>query len=533
MGFGRAGNGVDILEITKLKRRSTTLIRWIASLLTLLLAQSDHGFLALTLAAGAAGVSLPAPQDAASLRQSAAPAALDVSIGSPAAKATRATALGLKDALRRAYESNPQLIAQRASTRGIDENLQIAFGAFLPKVSGQASAGILSLNLLNQRADASAFGGRDGLDLKSHTNPVFAGATATLNIFNGFKGVNGINQAEAQIHQSRELLRASEINVLLAAVSSYMGVLADTAILRVRRNYAEVVAAQLGVAREKVKAGEISATDLSQVETYLALGEKNQMIANTTLQGSIAGFTRIVGVAPKSLAPAAPVDALLPKTLEAALLQGARDHPLLSAARYNVDINSYAVKMTESQLLPSVDLTASYGQNWNYFGTQGQRLYQGGGAVQLNVPLYDGGVSYGQIRQVKEKLGEAQALYDLQLSLVRQQIQTAWAEYKNAQGVLAKALQQVSAAEKALAGLRYELGFGVRTTFDVLNYQQILADARIGLVNAQKDRVLISYNLLASIGALTADMLALEGPRYDPRSHYDRVRLQMFGTNPR
>lgn len=437
----------------------------------------------------------------------------------------------INDALKRAYETNPQLSAQRANTRGIDENLQIALGSFMPKVYGQATALTQSFNLLSPRYDQTAFG-RDGIDLKTNPTPVYAGVTAALNVFNGFKGVNGVNQAEAQIHQSRELLRTSEISVLLAAVQSYMAVMNDLATYNVRFKYAEIVSQQLSISREKVKNGEISVTDTSEIESYLAQGERNIISAKTSIQGSIAFYKRVTGIAPKKLVPPKSIQDKLPKTLGDALSRGFRDHPLVIAARYNVDINKYAVKMAEANLLPTVDLVAGYGQNWNFFGTQGQRLYQGGGGVQINVPFYDGGVSYGGIRQAKQRVGEAESLYDFQISQIRQQIETNWAAWKNSALLLDKARLQVDRAQEALSGLRYEIGFGLRTTWDVLNYQQILTEARIAMINAQRDRILTSYNLLASIGGLSAQNLNLETSTYDPKQHYNNVKMQMIGNEP-
>lgn len=267
---------------------------------------------------------------------------------------TRPKNVGLNSTFKQAYITNPQLNAQRANTRGIDENLQIALGSFMPKIYGQATALTQNFNLLSPRYDQSAFG-LDGVDLKTHPTPVYAGVTASLNVFNGFKGVNGVNQAEAQIHQSRELLRASELSVFLAAVQSYMSVLNDTAIFNIRQNYVQVVREQLLVSQEKVKAGEISSTDIHEIESYLAQGERNTIASNTLLQASIAFYKRVTGLAPVSLSPANPIDDKLPKTLDGAINQGFSRHPLVVAARYNVDINKYAVKIAESGLLPTVD----------------------------------------------------------------------------------------------------------------------------------------------------------------------------------
>jgi outer membrane protein len=70
---------------------------------------------------------------------------------------------------------------------------------------------------------------------------------------------------------------------------------------------------------------------------------------------------------------------------------------------------------------------------------------------------------------------------------------------------------------------------GQRTTLDVLNAQQSLVNARIGLITAQHDRVVASYSLLAGVGRLSAEVLGLPVEIYDPTVHYHQVRDSWFG----
>jgi outer membrane protein len=57
-----------------------------------------------------------------------------------------------------------------------------------------------------------------------------------------------------------------------------------------------------------------------------------------------------------------------------------------------------------------------------------------------------------------------------------------------------------------------------------------LLNARVNLVTAQRDRVVASYNVLASIGRLSAQRLSLKTSVYNPRIHYDQVRDKWIGT---
>jgi len=72
-----------------------------------------------------------------------------------------------------------------------------------------------------------------------------------------------------------------------------------------------------------------------------------------------------------------------------------------------------------------------------------------------------------------------------------------------------------------------------RTTLDILNAQQELVNARVALVTAQHDRVVVSYTLLAAVGGLSMARLGLDVLIYDPQVHYQQVRDAWIGVrNP-
>ena len=82
----------------------------------------------------------------------------------------------------------------------------------------------------------------------------------------------------------------------------------------------------------------------------------------------------------------------------------------------------------------------------------------------------------------------------------------------------------------ALAGVREEAKVGQRTTLDVLNAQQLLLNARVNLITAQRDRVVGSYALVSATGRLSSATLGLKVDRYDPTIHYDQVKDKWWGV---
>jgi outer membrane protein len=106
----------------------------------------------------------------------------------------------------------------------------------------------------------------------------------------------------------------------------------------------------------------------------------------------------------------------------------------------------------------------------------------------------------------------------------------AWSQLEATKAQIIAAQAQVTATEVALNGVREEARVGQRTTLDVLNAQQELVNARVALVTAQRDRVVASFTLLASVGRLSLQSLALATDTYDPRVHYHQVRDKWIGV---
>jgi outer membrane protein len=446
----------------------------------------------------------------------------------------------MSDALSRAYLTSPELNAQRADTRAVDENVPTALAGFRPTVGLQADGGLLNTlsnapsYQYNQTCPPAYSGCISPASVyRSLTHP--SGAQLTLNqtIFDGFKTLNAVRAAESQVHSSRQTLRYSELSVLASAASAYMDVLRDTAVLSLRKNYVRVLEAQVEDTQTRLRLGEVTRTDLDQARGALEQGRADRATAETTLATSLAKFRQLIGVAPKDLQPARSVGALLPSSLDEAYRIAEAEHPLILAARANVDAAGYNIEINFSQLMPQLGLSGHLTRRFTDYGSvEGQRYYEGYVAATLNVPIYDGGVAYSSVRQAKEKYTEAKILLDQQAFQVRATVQGDWAGWQNSHAVVQAARREVTAAEAALSGIREEARLGERTTFDILTAQINLLNARLLVVSAQHDEVLASYAVLASVGRLSADTLGLNVPKYSPGEHYDRVKYKLFGVNP-
>src|SRR5580704_8037162 len=321
-------------------------------------------------------------------------AAAVVLLGQLAALPVRADTM--ENALLRAYRNNPQLNAQRASVRVIDENVPQALAGYRPKVAGVFAAGV---GYTDQLADGSVGKKIEQGDQGPHA----AQLAVTQTLYNGNQTANKTRSAESQVSGAREGLRLMEQSVLLAAATIYMDYLRDAAILEVQRSNTHVLELTLRQTRDRYSAGLVTPTDVAQSQAQLAAAKSQELAAESTLTTTRANFRRIIGNEPANLQAASPVDRYLPPTVQGATQIATRENPNVTAAMYGIDVSFLTVKINEGALYPTLALQATVSKVWQQSITQINQ-FTAATNVQLTVPVYQGGAEYSLIRQSKETL---------------------------------------------------------------------------------------------------------------------------------
>src|SRR5215468_114039 len=217
----------------------------------------------------------------------------------------------LSDALVKAYQTNPQLNAERAKLRGTDENIPQALAGYRPQLVASLSAGLQAVR--NVLPDNTV----QGATLKPWT----IGLTVTQILFNGYKTASNVRIGEFQVKSGRAALRNVAQGVLLDAVTAYMNVMANSALVEAQRTNVQVL-------------------------------REIQAISKET-------YAQVIGEPPSQLAAASPIDRLLPVTELAAIDTAKNEHPAVVGAGYDVDVATVSIKLAESALLPTVSVQGS------------------------------------------------------------------------------------------------------------------------------------------------------------------------------
>lgn len=432
----------------------------------------------------------------------------------------------LRDALRKAYDTNPTITAQRAAQRATDENVPIARAAGRPSVS---SSGGLNENFLR--------GGN------SFTNPersLQAQIGVTVPVYTGGQVKNSVRAAETRVTAGQANLRGTEATLFTDVVGAYNNVLRDEAVVALNAQNVRVLETNLRASRDRFEVGDLTRTDVAQSEARLSLARAQLQTAQATLIGSRENYVRLVG-APPGVLEAPPQLPNLPASPDAAVEVALQNNPTLLAARTARDATVFDVRAARAARLPQVGVTL--GQTYsNFLGTlgagQGYNGTQSGTAtaagLSLSLPIFQGGRPAAQIRQAQDL--RAQAIE--QATAAERQViaatRSAYAQWRSALEVIRSADNAVEANKLSLEGVRAENSVGTRTILDILNAEQELLNSQVTLVTARRDAYVAGFALLAAMGEAEARDLGLDGgPLYDPTVNYQRYRgsLSDFRTS--
>jgi outer membrane protein len=418
----------------------------------------------------------------------------------------------LRDALVSAYQTNPTLTAQRQTLEATDAGVAIAKAAGRPQINA-------TIGLNRAITQSGVFETGKGPN-------VTVGAQVSYPLFNGGRVRNSVRAAETRVYAGRATLQAVEGDVFTDAVSAYMDVIRDRAIVELNQNNVKVLQTNLEATRDRFQIGDLTRTDVAQSEARLQLGYAQLATAQGNAAASEATYRQVIGHPPGDLAPPPPLPPLPATADEAVRIALASNPDLVSIAQQEI-ASGYDVNVARASRLPSLsanvgaDYAKSLGSKIPGVPASGSDTTIGLGA---SVPIFQGGLPAAQIRQAQAQQGQLREQVVGTERAIVQQTRAAFANYQAAQQAIQAQTVAVQANELALEGNRAEQTVGTRTIIEVLNAEQDLLNSQVSLVTAKRDAYVAGFQLLNAMGQAQAQDLGLDGgPLYDPLGNYRRV----------
>jgi outer membrane protein len=421
-----------------------------------------------------------------------------------------------------AATNNADLAAARADYQARREVVPQARAGLLPNLSAGA-------NLSDSRTDVDTSLGSQS---SSRSGTVYQ-ANLSQPLFRADRWFQ-LQAAEASSEQAALELSAIEQNLILQSAETYFAVLRAQDTLASTKAEEAAFKRQLDQANERFDVGLSDKTDVLEAQAGFDTARANRIIANRQVEDAFQALITLTNrehPALEGIEHSLPILAPTPNDAKAWVDTAAAQNLNLQASNHAVNAAADTLRQRKAGHAPTLDAVASYqkGDNdslgFSNSGTPGQPTFrsdveQRSIGLQLNIPLYSGGLTSSQVREAYQRVNQSEQLRE---SLRRQVVQ----DTRNLHRAVNTDVETVQARKQSIISNQSaleatEIGYqvGTRNIVDVLDAQRQLYESVRTYNFARYDYILNNLRLKQAAGTLSpADLEALEQylkPDYDP-----------------
>lgn len=307
-----------------------------------------------------------------------------------------------------------------------------------------------------------------------------------------------IQAAQTGIDAAQANVSYADAQAALAAISLHAAITRDLALIQLEQDNQRALDQAARDTGLRLKAGEVTKTDLAQANARQAQGIASQSRAEASLAVDRSRYVQLTGQAPQALEPLQQLGSM--PSLEQALSL-AEQTPLLENARLQLKAAQQQLELSRRESYPTIQLAGRANtQDDSDFSTS--RIGAYGVSLQASLPILDGGTRKAEILRAQSRLSMAQEQLEANRRQLQQALTANYAMLQTSQQQYPALVQARDAAQLALQTIRRELELGTRTTYDLLTAEQALLDANTQLILNQEDQALNAYQILAQINQL-------------------------------
>lgn len=326
-----------------------------------------------------------------------------------------------------------------------------------------------------------------------------------------------LRQAKSQVAQASATFSQAEQELILRVAESYFQVLGAEDNLSFARAEQKAIAEQLNQTKQRFKVGLTAITDVHEAQARYDQSVAQSLAAENQLAVSREGLREITGRYYSVLAPLSKQSPLLtpePQDIEQ-WVRTAKDRSLaLIAAEQAMRIARDEIARNRAGHYPTLDLVASQSHTETDGGAfvtfTGKETDDTRIGVQLNLPLYQGGLVSSRTRAAAHQYQQARDRYDQQQRATERQTRSA---YLNVQANISQVKAFAQALQSSRTALQAtEAGYevGTRTAVDVLNARREVFRAERDYAQSRYNYILETLRLKQAAGILAeADLAAI------------------------
>ena len=406
-------------------------------------------------------------------------------------------------ALKRAYDTNPELNAERESINISEQELKVSKSSYLPTITLEGS---------KSQEETDKLTNRDGSNASiTNVDPSVQSITITQTIID-FGRAAEFKKSKIGIELAQTKLLKKEQDIIYKSIEAYTGLIADREKPKINQSNVNLLERQVETDRIRLERGNISLSDVAQSESSLAGAQAKLIQAQNDFLTSKLNYENVIGKLndPELLDKSSIIVARLPIELSSAIELSKKNNPDLIIAKLEYEQSKKDTTSARSDLAPSATLSFDRSKTDDLNATYDEREKDTLKAT-VTWPFYSGGKNYANLNKSKSLETQKNLLLNNMKKKNLTDVASAWSNYQSNQSLLSSVNAQVNAAEIANEGIVAEYNSGSnRTTLEVIQSNALLLNAQISLADSERNYILSQFNLLKSVGLLTSDYLKIK-----------------------
>ncbi len=321
-----------------------------------------------------------------------------------------------------------------------------------------------------------------------------------------------LGQADSLIAQAQADYAIASQDLILRVADAYFATLAAQDTLQFAVAEKNAITRQLDQAQQRFDVGLTAITDVHEAQAAYDLAVSREIDAQAQVDNAYEALRELTGSKPKTIAPLVgelPLVKPDPEAPDQWVDTALQQNLSLVSAMAALAVSQEEVKVQRAGHLPTLDLTADYGyQDQNFGGIATIERDDASIGLELNLPIYQGGLTSSRTREARERFQQAQAQVDAARRNAERQVRDAYRGVTTDISQVKALNQALQSSRTALRAQEAGLEVGTRTIVDVLNAQRTLYGSERDRAQARYTYLLNGLRLKQAAGILGPDDLA-------------------------
>jgi len=392
--------------------------------------------------------------------------------------------LSLRDAIQRGLTYNLGATGLNRAVRQAQGQTQIARSSLLPNVSGYLAENLTQVNL-------AAEGFRIHIPIPGFTFPTIVGPYNNIDLRGSVSqsvldltAINNYRASKEGYHAAQFTARDARDAVVLAVCGAYLQVLATAERVKSAHAQLDTATALYKQSVDERQAGIVAQVDADRSEVEELTQQQRVISLETELAKEKIALARMTGLpsgAEYELTDTVPFTAAPALELDAAIREALQQRADIKAAEAQVRAAEHALTAAHDERLPSLTVNGNYGA----IGTNpAQAAATFSAAATLNIPIWQGGRTEGDIHEAEATLAQRQAELEDLKGQVEGDVRNAYLDLQAATSQVKLAQRNLQVTQETLTLTRQRFDAGVTDNVEVVQAQESLTSAELDQINS-------------------------------------------------